>query len=69
MADDRVHDALFRIELALRDIEEAADEYGGWPGEDDEAKTAVDLGTRLTGLGVACAIGGREYAESGERTW
>jgi hypothetical protein len=61
--------ALEEIAASLGVIEDECENYGGWAGVDVDAKTATELGMRLAGVAWPCAIGGREYAESGDRSW
>jgi hypothetical protein len=60
-----VRSALDRIAVNLRLIQEACEEYGGWAGEDDAARRAVDLGHQLESLAFPVGVFGREYAEGG----
>lgn len=57
--------ALLDLQVALGVIEDEYEEYGGWPGEDDEAKVAAHLANQLLSMSFAVALGGREYAEGG----
>lgn len=57
--------ALEEIKVSLGVIQDECDNYGGWAGEDAEAKIAMDLGHDLLALGFAVGLHGREFAESG----
>ena len=66
MANDPVNLALEEIKVSLGVIQDECENYGGWAGEDDGAKIAMDLGHELLSLGFAVGLHGRAYAE-GER--
>jgi ABC-type multidrug transport system ATPase subunit len=57
--------ALEEIADSLGVIEDECDNYGGWAGEDDEARKAVDLAQRIIGLAWVVAVHGREAAKGG----
>jgi hypothetical protein len=63
---DYVHNCLLTTEAAIQAVERECSDYGGWAGEDEDAKRAVDLCQRLMGLAWVVAIHGREFAERGE---
>lgn len=57
--------ALEEIKVSLGVIQDECENYGGWAGEDAEAKVAMDLGHELLCLGFAVGLHGREHAEGG----
>jgi hypothetical protein len=65
MTTAEISKALDRIGLEVGAIWEACDEYGGWAGDDEDAKRAIEIGNRLEGLGFVVGLYGREVAEMG----
>ena len=61
--DWTVRDRLAAILRHLKAIEEECSGHGGWAGEDEDARVALDMGLRLSSLGHPVALYGREYAE------
>ena len=63
MSGQEIRTHLLHIAESVKALDGASEEYGGWPGEDEDAAPTVELAYTLLMMALPVALGGREYAE------